>query len=524
MKTVKILAAALPVMLSCASVSAAPYWIFFAEAPAWSAGDPVPAELVSRVASAGADIRTISRYFNAVSAEFEGDPASLEGIPGVREVRPVRTISLRDPVENAAPVIEKPAAVDSSGYGAMLDEIESLNILPLHERGLSGDGVLIGVLDSGFDYREDTGCLKNIKVIGTRNFITGGTDVSGDDHGSLVLACIAGLENGYRAPATGASFLLAVTEKVATETRADEDRWVAGLEWCDSLGADIVSSSLVYNEFDTIEESYTKEQMDGRTSLVAQAAEIAVSRGVMVVNSAGNEGNLPWRIVTTPGDAERVLAVGAVDIVTGGDPVIASFSSRGPTADGRTKPDVVAPGVEVSMPVLGFSGFYATHSGTSFAAPLVSGLCALLIEAHPECTPSMIMEAIRDSARDLGDIGPDNDYGWGIPDGLAALDVFPSSAESGASEAAPVPFALRSPFPNPFNPAVTIPFRLSGTARVRIAVYDVTGRLVATLADGPMSAGEHSVVWNARDCASGVYLVRAVSGGRTDAKKAVLVK
>ena len=296
--------------LSSTAASAAPYWIFFTADSNFTPGDSVPADMISQVSAAGARVRTVSRYFHAVSAEYEGDPVTLERLPGVREVRPVRTMFRPTLPESAAPFLYKPAASDPGGYGVMLDEIQALSIPLLHERGLTGKGILIGVLDSGFDRVSTTGCLKNIAVLHTRNFITGSADVSGDNHGSLVLACIAGQESGsYRAVATGASFLLAATEVVATETRADEDRWVAAVEWCDSLGADIISSSLVYNLFDTEEESYTKAQMDGRTSLVARAAEIAVARGIAVVNSAGNEGANSWRIIDTPGDAEHVITV-----------------------------------------------------------------------------------------------------------------------------------------------------------------------------------------------------------------------
>ena len=508
---------------------ATPYWIFFTTGPGFTPGDPVPASLIAGVSGAGAEIRVVSRYFHAVSAEYTGDPAMLEHISGVREVRPVCTLTRPTLPEITAPILLKPASSDSGGYGVMLEELQALDIPPLHARGLTGKGVRIGVLDSGFDNLSDTGCLKNITILQRRNFIHEGTDVSGDNHGSLVLACIAGQESGaYRAPATGASFFLAVTEYVATETRADEDRWVAAVEWCDSLGADIISSSLVYNLFDTDAESYTKEQMDGRTSLVAQAAEIAVSRGIAVVNAAGNEGSNSWRIIDTPGDAEHVITVGAVGLPNTGEPYIASFSSRGPTADGRIKPDVVAPGVSVSMPVLGKSGAYTTLSGTSFATPLISGLCALLLEAYPNLTPAQLMAVLKATARDLGDTGPDIDYGWGIADGLAALEYLPVGVDEDASEnhtsERPSALSLREPFPNPFNPVVSIPFHLSLPSRVTVAVYDITGRKAAVVFDGTASAGDHTVVWNGADYASGVYLVRASAGGRTETRKASLVK
>jgi subtilisin family serine protease len=410
----------------------------------------------------------------------------------------------------------------------MLDEMTALSIPQVHGQGLTGKDIVIGVLDSGFDNLTNTGCLKNTHILHTRNFIRGNTDVSGDRHGTWVLACIGGrLEGEYVAAAYGASFLLALTDDVSTETRADEDRWVAAVEWCDSLGADIISSSLVYNEFDTVAESYTKAQMDGRTSLVARAAEIAVSRGILVVNSVGNEGRTPWRTITTPGDAEHVISVGALSFSSSGEPTIAPFSSIGPTADGRIKPDVVAPGAEVSIPVAGTTGQYMVSSGTSFAAPLISGLCALLLEAHPEWIPAMVKEALKMSARDLGPSGPDNTYGWGLPNGLSALNASPATvADYGCigNESFPASFSLGSPYPNPFNPAVAIPFRLSSPARVTVSVYDITGRLIAILYNGIAMTGEHRVIWNAGRQSSGVYLIRMNWGKRTEVRKALLVK
>ncbi len=516
--------------LTAAPAFSEPYWLFLEPNPLWKTGDPVPLGIISRANAAGARIRTVSRYFHAVSVEFDGNPKFLGNIPGVRDVRPVRAVR-RSPDPGGFPVFptaKTAGNAEASSYGVMLDEMTALAVPPLHERGLTGKGVMIGVLDTGFSNLTDTGCLKNLRVLHTRNFLRGGSNVSGDRHGSWILACIGGkLEGEYMAPAHGASFLLAVTDDVSTETRADEDRWVAAAEWCDSLGADIISSSLVYNEFDTAAESYVKSQMDGRTSLVARAAEIAASRGILVVNAAGNEGMTPWRIIATPGDAEHVVAVGALSIPAAGEPSIAPFSSVGPTADGRIKPDVVAPGVEVNIPVVGTTGQYMVSSGTSLSAPLIAGLCALLLEARPDWTPAMVMEALKLSARDLGPAGPDNTYGWGLPNGLAALNASPVAVAGNTqnrNESLPAPFSAGIPYPNPFNPYLTIPFRLSSPARVTISVFDISGRLVAVLRDGLIPEGDHESTWNARGCASGVYIVRLSAGVKTEVRKAALVK
>ncbi len=511
---------------STAVALAEPYWVFFSGGPGRQPGDPVERAAIGRVEASGAAVRTVSRYFNAVSVDFGGDPTALARIRGVASVGHVRVLGRKAPESVPAHASAwKPAAsaVDTTrGYGLLYDELAMLGIPAVHERGYDGTGVVIGVLDSGFDGLADTPCLASAKIIARRNFLLGGEVLSGSGHGTMVLACLAGGKYGeYRGAAPGASYLLAVTDEEKKETRADEDRWVAAVEWCDSLGADIISSSLVYNEFDDPKESYTKDQMDGRTSLVARAAEIAVSRGIVVVNAVGNEGNLPWRIVTTPGDAEHVVSVGAVTVTE--PPFISVFSSRGPTADGRIKPDVVSPGVTVSLPVPGTAS-YTANSGTSFATPFVAGLCALILQARPGVSPAGVMDALRKTARDLGDPGPDTSYGWGLANGPAALDWFGTAVEGGVVDAVPALFRLLAPYPNPFNPRVAIPFRVYETARMTVEVFDITGRKVTVVADGPVVPGMREAVWNAEGCAAGVYFVRAKARGFTETRRIALVK
>jgi len=506
-----------------------PYWVFFERSPGWSPGDPVPEESIQRVLGNGCALRMVSRYFNAVSVDFDGDPEALARVEGVDSVRPVKRFVRADPPcpEKAAerPPRRKEAGGHLLDYGYSRRQLEAMNIPALHDMGLTGAGVLIGVLDTGFDIG-DTGCLKDLDVLAGRNFITGGGDVSGNHHGVHVLACLAGAQEGkYYGPAFGASFLLAVTDDYMTETRADEDRWVAAVEWCDSLGADVISSSLVYNLFDSAEESYSKDEMDGGTSLVARAAEIAAGRGIVVVNSAGNEGDTPWRIITTPADAEHVIAVGAVSLDKDGGLTVADFSSRGPTADGRIKPDVAAPGENVYVPYPGTSDFFYAAKGTSLAAPLVAGLCALLLERHPEWGPAEVMSALKETATDLGAPGPDNDYGWGVPDGVKALDYAPVAAYRTEPAASRVqPFALREPYPNPFNAVVAIPLAVHSPSRVTVKVFDSTGRVVETLMDGVTAPGFRLLRWNGAGRASGLYFVRVSAGSSRRTKKMALVR
>jgi len=525
------------VLAAAHAVSADPYWVFFGKAAGWSPGDPVPERYVAAVADAGYGIRTVSRYFNAVSVDAERFPERLAALAGVERIEPVRRFAIhRDdapsPGTSAADgprggVLSKPAE-HLLDYGDSGAQLELLNVPALHDRGLSGRGVLIGVLDSGFDIGK-TGALQHLDIVHTRNFITGTDDVTTHNHGAYVLACIGGAKEGrFYGPAYNASFLLAATDHYATETRADEDRWVAAVEWCDSLGADIVSSSLVYNIFDTAEESYDTSDMDGKTSLVAQAAEIAFSHGILMVNSAGNEGDNSWGIVTTPGDAEHVVAVGSVNVPNEGDPMISYFSSRGPTADGRIKPDLVAPGENVLVPYPDTADFYIRHRGTSLAAPLVAGVCALILECRPEWRPDDVVRALRETARDLGDTGPDNEYGWGLPDAAAACDFEPVAVGDGKDDAVDAfrlrPFRLAYPFPNPFNAAVSIPVTVYRESRITAEILSAAGQRIARLVDAPLPPGRHFISWNAAGHASGSYFVRIESGGFTETARVLFVK
>ncbi|GIV45320.1 MAG: hypothetical protein KatS3mg036_0138 [Ignavibacterium sp.] len=276
--------------------------------------------------------------------------------------------------------------------------------------------MIIGLLDSGFRWKSHE-ATENTDVLAEYDFVFQDTitanqsndDPGQDVHGTMILSIVGGKKDGkLYGSAYDAKFILAKTEDIRSETRIEEDNYAAALEWMEQLGVDVTSSSLGYSEFDNPDESYTYRDMDGKTTIVARAVDSAFVRGVVTVTAAGNEYNSNWKYIVSPADAKYVLAVGAVN----SDGSIASFSSRGPTSDGRIKPDVCAMGTMVYSVSVGSYSNYTYAYGTSASTPIVAGIAALLISHYPEINQYQVRDAIRNTASQSD--RPDTIYGWGI--------------------------------------------------------------------------------------------------------------
>lgn len=387
---------------------------------------PVAAAYIDAVTGAGADHREVSRWFNAAS--FNATAEQIEAIarlPFVGKVDAVaQGIRRSDPPGDADPAESLTGLTDKSvtsiyDYGSSLTQAQLANVPAAHDAGWTGSGVLVGFLDSGFRTTHDA--FTHLDVVATYDFVNDDTIVDNEPedpvdaykHGSMALSDFAAFSEGNLvSPAFNASVILAKTEDVGDEQPIEEDYWVAGLEWIESLGADLASSSLGYYYW------YTYEDLDGDTAVTTRAADMAAGLGMLVITSAGNERSSEWGWVTAPADGDSVVAVGA----TYNNGYVAYFSSPGPTYDGRIKPDVMAMGRSVAMIKPDDDLAYTTWSGTSFACPITSGVAALLLERHPYLTPMQIRDALRETA-DKAD-SPDNDYGWGMINAVAALDYF----------------------------------------------------------------------------------------------------
>lgn len=389
---------------------------------------PVSGEYMRKVLATGALERARSRWLNAVSVSATA--REINGIarfPFVHSLMPVAgfvrtepSLEVRSSLQDSRPARSR----YMHEYGNSLAQVLQILVPPLHDMGYTGSGVLVGVLDTGF--RKDHSALSGLDIVAEHDFVFDDDDTQydpanpddySDFHGTGVLSIMAGnAELELVGPAFGASFLLGKTEDTRSETPIEEDYWVEGIEWMESQGADIVSSSLGYTRFDD-GTGYEWSDLDGNTAVTTVAADLAASLGVLVVNAAGNERQNEWGHIITPADGDSVCAVGAVDA----QGMIAPFSSPGPTNDGRTKPEICAMGVADYFALNVDTVSYGYGSGTSFATPLVAGASALLLEVHPEWSAMELLETLKGTASQND--APDNDYGWGIVNALRAADL-----------------------------------------------------------------------------------------------------
>ena len=351
---------------------------------------------ISDIQQTGATVIYKSRWMNAALVEAtESQKNTILGLSFVKGIefnRPLKQVRKNTIFDKFA--IEN---TESLNYGDATAQIQLLGADTMHDLGFHGEGMLVALLDDGFLNANSSACLQHLfqnnKVVKVYDFVDNDNTVyTQGGHGTSVLSTMAGyIDNQIISPAFGASVALFRTEDGASETPLEEANWLFGAEMADSLGADIISSSLGYSTFDNPADNYTPAMMNGNTALSTRAADLAAATGMVVINSAGNSGNDSWGIITAPADADSVLSIGAVSRI--GE--YASFSSRGNTADGRIKPDVVAVGSDTAL--CNTSGNATTSNGTSFSAPLVAGLVAGFWQANPYLTAQEVTRCIRKS-------------------------------------------------------------------------------------------------------------------------------
>jgi hypothetical protein len=605
---------------------------------------PLNENYVQGVLTLGVKIFNQLKWFNAVTAYLDDNQLqAVKNLSFVEKVEPVAVLrGIKDqtspspipqkkiqhgqvPQENIFPKVGSPLKTTTLDYGGSITENSLSDIPAVHALGIKGTDVYIGMLDDGFSPKAYN-ALKTRKVIRQYDYVHQVDTVSNQTgHGSSTFCLLGGYDPGNAiGPSYDAQFFLAETENDASETHIEEDNYAAALQDMEAAGVEITSSSVGYSIFDPGQVSYTYADMNGSTTICAKAVNIAYSLGVSSFTSAGNEGSY-WGTgeggLVTPADAFNIIAVGAVDV----NKNLASFSSLGPTSDGRIKPEVCAMGV--NNWIANTDGVnYTFGDGTSFSTPITAGIAGLLKSAWPHLTNVQIRKTFLECCYPEGSPIPNNSYGYGVISAtkviaypnLSKVDsvtfklnkifidangvnpstvklyysigggsihtvsmtydgslkynyLLPSSPKGTVVEfyftynetntaatsvqtpatgtykfaygslnvsnltdvniiaQIPTDFILFQNYPNPFNPTTSISYQLLFSGNIKLKVYDVLGREVATLVNAFQKSGIYKVTFNGNLFASGVYLYRLTVDGSqavhySAVKKMILIK
>ncbi|CAN5901356.1 S8 family serine peptidase [soil metagenome] len=393
---------------------------------------PVNPTYAQNLKAAGAQVWYTSKWFNGAVVHCDSTVLqALRQLPFVegsqtlnRVSNPLSTNSARgsnatsasatsskNKKANQAPVMKKTNTAED--YGGSFHQANMIGAVDMHAAGFRGEGMLIAILDGGFSRVNQIPAFSHLfthnQIKTTYNFIERNTEVyQRDSHGTMVLSTMAAYQPGsFIGTAYKADYCLFITEDTRSEHNIEEINWLLAAEYADSAGVDIINSSLGYNTFDAPSSSYSYRDMDGFTALVSKAADLASSVGILVVTSAGNEGTSDWRYISAPADAKSVLAVGAVDSLGNKS----GFSSFGPSADGRVKPDLVAMGGRSY--VINPNGTIVRANGTSFSGPILAGMVAGYWQANRHLKNAEVIEHLKRSGSRAST--PDNNVGYGIP-------------------------------------------------------------------------------------------------------------
>lgn len=488
---------------------------------------PVHKEYVQQIhaISGVQNMRTRTRWFNGISVDvLSSAVAQIALLPFVREVRAVNSFRYKRPDEHSNStqmdaVLPKISA--ELNYGPSYSQLEQINVVAAHNAGYTGKGILVLMLDTGFYLDHES--VSRDRVVAQYDFINKdsvtqnqpGDPAGQDGHGTSTFSALGGAADGkLYGPAYQCDFLLAKTEIENQEIRVEEDYYVAALEWGDSLGADLVSSSLGYLDW------YSFKDINGQIAITTKGVNRAIARGITVVTAAGNENGTEWNHIISPADALYVISCGAVNLKD----IIASFSSHGPTYDGRIKPEVVARGVATYCASNSGPAAYHNGYGTSLSTPLVGGATALVLQAHPDWSPLQARRALMNTADNAEN--PDNIYGWGLIDVMAAINYIQPEQQ---------PVSTSQNYPNPFSPGyiTTIQYRFAKSVLqkhigipIKVKIYDLLGRQVATLKDENQLM---YVTWDGTNgngylVASGLYFYSVQLGEATDHGKIIFIR
>ncbi len=444
---------------------------------------PIDPVYVQGVKDLGATVLYHSKWMNGVVITVPDSATllSVQALPfvnnsrGVARTKPVG--SKYTPKFNNTNAANKNEAEQIAGsdeyYGEAFHQLNMLNGDYLHTQGYKGQGMIIGIMDAGFTNANNMEVFQshfqNGRILGYKDFVAGGDSVFNySSHGTHVFSITGGnLPGTYVGAAPEASFWLFRTEDAPTETSIEEYNWVAAAEFADSAGVDVLNTSLGYSLFDDPAMNYTYENMDGNTTVISRGADLAASKGMLVVCSAGNQGNKAWQYITAPADADSVLTIGAVDSLG----QYANFSSKGPSSDGQVKPNVSAQGQKTAY--VNPAGVVEKGNGTSYSSPIMAGLAACLWQANRNKTNMEIIEAIQQSASQVS--SPDSLMGYGIPNFYTAVLMVSND---------PVlqmpPASSPMIYPNPFDSTTNLFYYSTANEVILIELFNLNGQLISS--------------------------------------------
>ncbi len=458
---------------------------------------PVNPEYINEISQLGLIFRYASKWMNTALfcsvGAFETDKIAM--LPFVKKV-----VLVKSPFKSSSHSRDKFNIPGLSSAPGVFRPIQLVNGMPLYLSGYTGRGVTIAVLDAGFT---DANIIESLSPLFSRggvkktfNYVDKNSNVfTGHWHGTAVLSILAGeVKDAITGPASGADFMLFRTEDAGSEYPVEEDYWVVAAEYADSAGADIITSSLGYYNFDDPAMNYSFSDADGNTAYITVAADIAASKGILVVNSAGNERDNEWQRIIFPSDGDSVLCIGAVNQ----DLTISDFSSAGFSADNRVKPDLVAPGV--SLPLQYKPGVVYTGSGTSYSCPVISGMCAALMQALPQATAADIRKTLQENCDRYNN--PDSLYGYGLPDFTETLKRLEDTYRR-------KPDLSVSAGPNPFFNEIDLLFRET-PGSLLITIYDNAGRTVKKINYSTYVSRSYTIS-GIQDLGQGIYYIKIIT-------------
>lgn len=494
---------------------------------------PVTPAYIDSIFSTGVTLFCTSKWFNSVTI-YTTDSVALEKIMSFPFVQSIDSITkIKSPSQKS--VLQKKISFESDltnrdlfiqnshstektsnyDYGLAFNQVSMIGLDYLHNLGYCGQDMTIAVIDAGF-WHADTMAVfdslwANNQILGYKNFVEPGGDVFSQNistHGMMVLSIMGGnLPGQIVGTAPKANYWLLRSEDAPTENIIEEYNWASAAEFADSVGADVINSSLGYTEFDMGWMNHTYNDMDGETAPASIAAAIAASKGMIVCNSAGNSGSSTWHFIGAPADADSIISVGAVDDQGN----YATFSSTGPTSDGRIKPTIAAQGQGTVVASTG--GGATSGNGTSFSSPVITGATACLWQANQTLNNMTIIQAIIESASQY--TNPDSLLGYGIPNFAAAnliLSGIPIHDFDNEN--------LVNVFPNPFNDIIYILFFSSDTQEVDIDIFDITGKKVISEKGLKRTTGMNFfTLGKASYLVKGLYILRISSDNKIFTRK-----